>query len=339
MVLSLPTYDPKTIMKKHLNDQLFEIIATSIRKGRLKSGTLLLEGLLADLFGVSRSPVRQALLSLHQAGLVCTFEGRGYLVGAQPGKVLRRKLEAADFKLTDEQAQAPRKTETWKSVYDQIERDLLHQSLFGTYRINELELSRHYAISRTVSSQVLTRLSLMGLVERDERYRWQLGQWDEARLAELYEVRRRLEPYVLMRAAEFLQPEQLDGYIERLHQAMDLYPDMDSHQFDDLESDLHIETLGRCPNRQMLQILRRTHSLLLSGKHILLDKSYFPDEEPFFREHLSIFENLQAGRPDLAAQSMEEHLVIAERKIKQRLAQFRAQNVIQAVAYLERIDA
>lgn len=326
-------------MKKHLNDQLFELIAASIRKGRLKSGTLLLEGPLADLFGVSRSPVRQALLSLHQAGLVCTFEGRGYLVGAQPGKVLRRKLEAADFKLTDEQAQVPRKTETWKSVYDQIEGDLLHQSLFGTYRINELELSRHYAISRTVSSQVLTRLSLMGLVERDERSRWQLGQWDEARLAELYEVRRRLEPYVLMRAAEFIDGEQIEGYIERLHQAMDLYPDMDSRQFDDLESDLHIETLGRCPNRQMLQILRRTHSLLLSGKHILLDKSYFPDEEPFFREHLSIFENLQAGRPDLAAQSMEEHLVIAERKVKQRLAQFRAQNVIQAVPYLERIDA
>lgn len=339
MVLSLPTYDPKTIMKKHLNDQLFELIATSIRKGRLKSGTLLLEGPLADLFGVSRSPVRQALLSLHQAGLVCTFEGRGYLVGAQPGKVLRRKLEAADFKLTDDQAQAPRKTETWKSVYDQIERDLLHQSLFGTYRINELELSRHYAISRTVSSQVLTRLSLMGLVERDERSRWQLRQWDEARLAELYEVRRRLEPYVLMRAAEFIDGEQIEGYIERLHQAMDLYPDMDSRQFDDLESDLHIETLGRCPNRQMLQILRRTHSLLLSGKHILLDKSYFPDEEPFFREHLSIFENLQAGRPDLAAQSMEEHLVIAERKVKQRLAQFREQNVIQAVPYLERIEA
>jgi len=183
------------------------------------------------------------------------------------------------------------------------------------------------------------RLSLMGLVERDERYRWQLSQWNEWRVEELYEVRRRLEPYVLLRAAEFLVPQDLSRYIKRLHSAIELYPDMSSSQFDDLESDLHIETLGRCPNRQMLQILRRTHSLLLSGKHILLDKSYFPDEEPFFREHLSIFENLQAGRPDLAAQSMEAHLVIAERKVKQRLAQFREQNVIQAVPYLERIEA
>lgn len=324
-------------MKKNLNDQLYEIIALSIKQGILGKGTLLLEGPLAELFGVSRSPVRQALNTLHQAGLICTFDGRGYLVGTQPGEVLRRKLEAGDFKLAGNSPQTPKKTESWTTVYDRIERDLLHQSLFGTYHINELELSRHYSISRTVSSQVLMRLSLMGLVERDERSRWQLTQWDEARLGELYEVRRRLEPYVLMRAAEFLKPKQLDGYIERLHHAMSIYPNMDSSQFDDLESDLHIETLGHCPNRQMLQILRRTHALLLSGKHILLDKSYFPDEEPFFREHLYIFENLQAGRADLAARSMEEHLIIAERKVQQRLAYFREHNRIAAVPYLERL--
>lgn len=324
-------------MKKHLNDQLYELIASSINKGRLKQGTLLLEGPLAELFGVSRSPVRQALVNLHEKGLICTFDGRGYLVGAAPGEVLKRKLEPSDFKLSEGKGQTPRKTESWKAVYDRIERDLLHQSLFGTYHINELELSRHYSISRTVSSQVLTRLSLMGLVERDERSRWQLTQWDEERLGELYEVRRRLEPYVLMRAAEFLKPKQLDGYIERLHHAISIYPNMDSRQFDELESDLHIETLGHCPNRQMLQILRRTHALLLSGKHILLDKSYFPDEEPFFREHLYIFENLQAGRADLAARSMEEHLIIAERKVQQRLAYFREHNRIAAVPYLERL--
>ncbi|APO83208.1 GntR family transcriptional regulator [Pseudomonas putida] len=324
-------------MKKHLNDQLFEIIAESIRSGQLKVGTLLLEGPLAELFGVSRSPVRQALLSLQQARLICTFEGRGYLVGPLPGAVLRRKLGASDFRFTEDNVQAPRKTEAWQAVYNQIERDLLHQSLFGIYHVNELELSRYYSISRTVSNQVLTRLSLMGLVERDERSRWQLWQWDEGRVGELFEVRRHLEPYVLKRAAAFLQAEQLDSYIERLHRAMEIYPNMDSRQLDELESDLHIETLGHCPNRQMLQILRRTHSLLLSAKHILLDKSYFPDEEPFFREHLSIFENLRGGCVDLAAQSMEEHLVTAERKIKQRLAHFRAHNRIAPMPYLDKL--
>ena len=322
-------------MKKNLNDQLYDIIALSIKNGELAKGTLLLQGHLAEIFGVSRSPVRQALLSLHQSGLICTFEGRGYLVGKEPGEVLRCKLKSDDFKLNENSVAAPKKTETWKAVYDRIERDLLHQSLFGSYLINELELSRNYTISRTVSSQVLTRLSLMGLVERDERSRWQLTQWDEARLSELYEVRRCLEPYVLMRAAEFIKPEQLKSYIDRLYRAIDAYPNMDSRQFDELESDLHIEILGHCPNQQMLKILQRTHALLLSGKHILLDKSYFPEEDPFFHEHLSIFEKLYAGRADLAAQSMEEHLLIAEKKVKQRMASFREHNRVAAVPYLE----
>lgn len=325
-------------MKKHLNDQLYDIIALSIKKGELLEGTLLLEGRLAEIFSVSRSPVRQALLNLHQSGFICTFDGRGYLVGKEPSEVLRRKLERHDFKLSKNSTAVPRKTETWKAAYNRIERDLLHQSLFGSYRINELELSRYYTISRTVSSQVLTRLSLMGLVERDERSRWQLNQWDEARLSDLYEVRRCLEPYALIRAAEFIKRDQLKGYIDRLHSAMNAYPDMDSRQFDELETDLHIEALGYCPNRQMLKILRRTHALLLSSKHILLDKNNFPDEEPFFHEHLSIFEKLYAGRADLAAQSMEEHLLISEHKVKQRLASFRGHNSIAAVPYLELQD-
>ena len=325
-------------MKKHLNDQLFEIIASSIEDGRLQPGTLLLEGPLAELFGVSRSPVRQALANLQAQQKICTFDGRGYLVGRTPSPVQRLTLTPEHFSAHGESEPQPRKTEVWKEVYDRVERELLHQSLFGSYRINELELSRHYGISRTVSSQLLTRLSLMGLVERDERSRWQLGRWDEERLGELYEVRRHLEPYVLMRASVYLRREDLERYIERLHQAIAQYPDIDSSHFDELERDLHIETLGLCPNRQMLQILQRTHSLLLSGKHILLDKSYFPDEEPFFREHLNVFEGLLVGRVDLAAQSMIEHLLIAERKVKQRMAYFREHNRVAAVPYLEALD-
>lgn len=296
----------------------------------------MLEGNLAEIFSVSRSPVRQALAMLSDEGLIRTFDGRGYLVGKQSEQVIRNKIDADTFaSLSDESR--PKKTESWRRVYDYIERELLHHSLFGSHRINELELSRHYKISRTVSNQVLTRLHLLGLVEKDERSRWQLIEWDDQRLADLYEVRRRLEPYVLLRAAEFLPSAKVALFIDRLVRAIQVYPDMQSRQFDDLESDLHIRTLGYCPNREMLQMLRRTHSLLLSGKHILLDKSYFPEEEPFFQEHLEIFLKLQAGHAQDAAQCMEEHLLIAERKVSQRLAYFKQNNKVADVPYLERL--
>lgn len=323
-------------MKKHLNDQLYDVIAASLDDGRIVPGTLILEGRLAEIFGVSRSPVRQALARLHEDRLISTFEGRGYLAGQQPSQVIRNKLDADAFALLPGQSRL-RKTESWQRVYNDIERELLHHSIFGSHQINELELSKHYRISRTVSNQVLTRLQLMGLVEKDERSRWQLIEWDSQRLADLYEVRRRLEPYVLGRAAEHIPMEKLQHFIARLKQAMVQYPEMESCEFDDLESDLHIRTLSYCPNREMLQMLRRTHSLLLSGKHILLNKNYFPEEEPFFQEHLEIFEHLRRGEPRLAAASMEEHLLIAERKVGHRLAYFKAHNSVADVPYLERL--
>lgn len=323
-------------MKKHLNDQLYEFIAASIRDQRLPEGTLLLEGHLAELFNVSRSPVRHALVRLCNERLICTFDGRGYLVGATPGEINRLKLDANLFG-TVSKASRPKKTESWQRVYNDIERALLHHSLFGSHRVNELELSRHYHISRTVSNQVLTRLHLLGLVEKDERSRWQVIEWDERRLDELYEVRRRLEPYVLMRAAEFIPKEEVRLFIERLEQAVKTYPNMESRQFDDLESDLHIRTLGYCPNREMLQMLRRTHSLLLSGKHILLDKSWFPEEEPFFQEHLEIFGHLARNESKLAAESLENHLLIAQRKVGQRLAYFKSHSSIPDLPYLDRL--
>ncbi len=331
------TQGPGFASKRHLNGQLSELIASSIKKGRLKPGTLLLEGAIADLFEVSRSPVRQALARLHEQGLISTFDGRGYLVGDGSVGPLRSKLDAGAFEALED-AGRPTRVQSWESVYDDIERTLLHHSLFGPSRINELELSRHFGISRTVSNQVLTRLQLMGLLDRDERQRWVLPEWDERRLADLYEIRRRIEPYVLQRAAEYLPVAKLERFIARLHQAVEQYPDMESRAFDDLESDLHIRTLGYCPNRQMLDILQRTHSLLLSGKHILLDKSYFPEDEPFFKEHLEVFESLQRKRPDEAAEAMEQHLIIAERKVGHRMMQFKTNNRVEPVAFLERTE-
>ncbi len=42
---------------------------------------MLLEGPLAEIFGASRSPVRQALRLLEREGLLHAFDGRGLLVG------------------------------------------------------------------------------------------------------------------------------------------------------------------------------------------------------------------------------------------------------------------
>ena len=52
----------------------------AILAGRAAPGLVLVEAPLAQLFGTSRVPVRQALTLLQEEGLIRRFEGRGYLI-------------------------------------------------------------------------------------------------------------------------------------------------------------------------------------------------------------------------------------------------------------------
>lgn len=55
----------------------YDIIRTEIVSGRFPPGTHLKEGLLVELCGVSRTPIREALRRLHQEGLVHFAPHRG----------------------------------------------------------------------------------------------------------------------------------------------------------------------------------------------------------------------------------------------------------------------
>ena len=60
-------------------------------------GTVILEGPIAEFFGVSRAPVKTALAHLIDQGLVKRFEGRGYLVtgGLQTPVARQRTFDPA----------------------------------------------------------------------------------------------------------------------------------------------------------------------------------------------------------------------------------------------------
>ena len=59
---------------------IHQILRDAIVNGTARYGLVLLEAPLAELFGTSRVPVRKALDLLHAEGLICRFNGRGYLI-------------------------------------------------------------------------------------------------------------------------------------------------------------------------------------------------------------------------------------------------------------------
>jgi DNA-binding GntR family transcriptional regulator len=68
------------LKREHISDQLFEIIGNQIIRNELKPGESIYETQLSKSYGISRSPVRDALHSLEQVRLVERTERGTYRV-------------------------------------------------------------------------------------------------------------------------------------------------------------------------------------------------------------------------------------------------------------------
>lgn len=69
-----------SLSRAPLRDDVYGVLTARIRDGRLPPGAVLRDTELAASLGVSRTPVREALIRLHQDGLVDAAVGRGFRV-------------------------------------------------------------------------------------------------------------------------------------------------------------------------------------------------------------------------------------------------------------------
>lgn len=79
---------PRVTRADALGEQVVTALRSDILTGVLQPGALLVEAALADTFGVSRGPVRDALRTLSSEGLIAS-SGRSYRVIGLDGKDLR----------------------------------------------------------------------------------------------------------------------------------------------------------------------------------------------------------------------------------------------------------
>jgi len=68
------------LRSRHLKDDAYEVILDAITSLKLRPGAMVMEGRLARSLGISKTPVRNALVRLEQAGLVRTVPFRGTFV-------------------------------------------------------------------------------------------------------------------------------------------------------------------------------------------------------------------------------------------------------------------
>ncbi len=302
-----------------IRDQL----AGAIAAGRLPKDALLLEGHVAGIFSSTRTPVRQAFALLEAEGAIRRFDGRGFVVGRGRGAPQRIAL-TADMFGDGEEAQPLRKAPAWETIYEALEREMVHLSVFGRHRINEVELARAKGVGRQVARDALTRLESLGIVEKDERMRWTVVPLGEGRMRDLHDIRVALEPVALRQAFPVMPREERAAMTARLERALAGYPDLSLEEMDGMETDLHITLLGHCPNREILIALRRARFMLNVSKHIMGVSHVMPKDEPFIAEHLQVFAALEAGDVEAAAEALRHHIAISLPKVIRRVAEFRA---------------
>jgi DNA-binding GntR family transcriptional regulator len=82
----------KVVQADRLRDQVYEFIREDMRSGALSAGQRLVEVDLAEKYGVSRTPIREALFQLTRSGYLDNTE-RGYSVPTYTKKDVDDRLE------------------------------------------------------------------------------------------------------------------------------------------------------------------------------------------------------------------------------------------------------
>jgi DNA-binding GntR family transcriptional regulator len=79
--------------RKYLRDVVFETLQSAIMNGKLEQGNVITEQQISREFGISRTPVREALYKLTATGLIRIIPHKGFLISKWSIKEIRDVFE------------------------------------------------------------------------------------------------------------------------------------------------------------------------------------------------------------------------------------------------------
>ena len=281
---------------------IYTVLRDHLDRKALPAGLVLGQANVARAFNVSRVPAGIALTRLLDEGLVQTFEGRGYIV--PEGEPLRKNLIEAGLDLPPEiTTPAVNRRE---QIYPEVEHAVAACLAYGRFMLNETALANHYDVSRTIAHEVLAQLERAGIIEQDNNNRWYAGPLTAAEFEHHYEIRWLLEPEALRQAFPLLNPQDIAARLARIRAARQ--QTIQPPELERLEADLHIHTLGLCPNPILLNSIRRSLRILIATHSTFANYQNRDELGKMVTEHTLIYEALTVGDVNLAASILEVHL-------------------------------
>ncbi|MCY6381884.1 GntR family transcriptional regulator [Hoeflea prorocentri] len=294
------------------------ILRKSIESGRLNPGRVIVESTIAELIGASRSPVKTALAALHAEGQLARYAGRGFIIRPDGAELDRRPITAATLGLKPDETGAL-KVRSSEKLYAIVEPDLVRCAIRGRIGFSEADAATYYGVGRTIMHEVLLTAQANGLARRDRRSRWKTVALNEKRVISLYELRRYLEPHALASAIERLSTEGIERMAADLRRAVKSYPDVSPSDLFKMEEELHIHCVEKCPNKEIVEALRRTRCVHIASRYVLGNEVKLPKDEPFFEEHLKIVRALDSKDGPAVLEEANAHIETALPKLLTRV--------------------
>lgn len=311
-------------------------LAADIASGAIPTTKRLTESWVAELFGISRVPARQALAELEQRGLLRKAEGRGYAIAEEAANRSRQpggsNSDPHVRKSADTRLQF---MPSWQLIYTEIESEIFARTSLDGWRVNALALAKHYGVSRTVAQDVMARLQQRGVIRKDERGRWFAPALTDKHTHDLFELRWVLEPLALEKAL----PRLPEGFLARLRRNLDeavASPLVAGETLDRLEQELHVELLGHCDSASLLEAIRLPQTLLVAHHFLYQWTSGLFASEPFLPEHLEIVTCLQSDNLAGAQRALVHHLQISHERAMLRINTLASTIRPRELPYLER---
>ena len=291
-----------------LYETIYAVLRQHLEDGKFPPGLVLGEANVARAFRASRIPAAAALKRLSQDGLIGGFGGRGFIAkGAeQAPKPLRIELREAGLALPQGLDAEVASRNLGTRIYPEVEHSVAACLAYGKFMLNESALADHYKVSRTIAHEVLTRLARSGIIVQESNQRWYAGPLTSDSIREHFEMRWLLEPVALGQAYPKFTRKEMELKRQRVIRAQS--GDRAPRQLERIEHDLHIDTVARCNNNQLLQAVRRSQ-LLLIATHSTFERYQSREEiTTMLAEHRAIYDSLLAGEVGDAGKRLEAHL-------------------------------
>ena len=285
-------------------------LSEKIAQRAIPQGTVIKEGPLASIFGVSRAPVRRALHMLEQENRLKPAKGQGFIVGNEAEGAVMSPEDLQSVFLDRSEPEVGR-TAAWELIYDSVRLDVTNCLPFGTFQVNESLACEHFAIGRTGFRDALGKLQDQGFLEKSTRSHWIAGPLTARDVHEAFEVRRLLEPEALVQSVLDVESTIIRVMREKVGKVLRMLDGTPLEDVEDIENDLHQVLLEKTKNKRLLEAIDRNQFPFIINRIFRRNFGLKPDRAAL-EDHAEILDQLLRGRSDVARSMLDAHLAKAE---------------------------